>query len=366
MMNIPDPNAAFPNEYKTSCFIKNVVTAPNISVGDYTYYDDAVDPTGFERNNVLFNYPEFGDHLVIGKFCQIASGTKFIMDPANHRISSATTYPFNVFGGAWTENTPPHMAQLPRKGDTVIGNDVWIGRESIIMPGVKIEDGAIIAAYSVVAKDVSAYTIYGGNPARFIKERFGAGKAGRNPAAAVRAGFGEAPALFAGAAYRLTKRRTADRPPSIFFKVCGAIDKEYSGPRLPRPEHLNLRFVRILVDAFRLHDELLTPVKRKRPLIFLVDTQRQARFARLRILQQCFANALGTRSFCNENPLNVVLRQTDEAVDLPGGLVFVDIELRLREHIAHHLKMRFPKARRDKRMGVQIGLQPDLHDGVQI
>ena len=74
-MNIPNPNEVFPNEYKTSCFIKNVVTAPNISVGDYTYYDDTVDPTGFERNNVLFNYPEFGDHLMIGKFCQIASGT---------------------------------------------------------------------------------------------------------------------------------------------------------------------------------------------------------------------------------------------------------------------------------------------------
>ena len=174
MMNIPDPNAVFPNEYKTSCFIKNVVTAPNITVGDYTYYDDAVDPTGFERNNVLFNYPEFGDHFVIGKFCQIASGTKFIMGSANHRISSATTYPFNVFGGAWTENTPPHMAQLPHKGDTIIGNDVWIGRESIIMPGVKIGDGAIIAAYSVVVKDVPAYTVYGGNPARFIKERFDA------------------------------------------------------------------------------------------------------------------------------------------------------------------------------------------------
>ena len=110
MMNIPDPNAVFPNEYKTSCFIKNVITAPNITVGDYTYYDDAVDPTGFERNNVLFNYPEFGNHLVIGKFCQSASGTKFIMSPANHHISSATTYPFNVFGGAWAENTPPHMA----------------------------------------------------------------------------------------------------------------------------------------------------------------------------------------------------------------------------------------------------------------
>ena len=172
MREIPSPDVVFPNEYKTSCFIKNVVHAPNILIGDYTYYDDADDPTGFERNNVLFNYPEFGDKLIIGKFCAIASGTKFIMGPANHRLSSATTYPFNVFGGAWAENTPPHMAQLPHKGDTIIGNDVWIGRESVVMPGVKIGDGAIIAAYSVVAKDVPAYTIYGGNPVRLIRDRF--------------------------------------------------------------------------------------------------------------------------------------------------------------------------------------------------
>lgn len=96
------------------------------------------------------------------------------MGPANHRLCSATTYPFNVFGGAWTENTPPHLDQLPHKGDIVVGNDVWIGRESIIMPGVKIGDGAIIAAYSVVVKDVPAYTVYGGNPAKFIKDRFDA------------------------------------------------------------------------------------------------------------------------------------------------------------------------------------------------
>lgn len=94
------------------------------------------------------------------------------MGPANHRLCSVTTYPFNVMGGAWTENTPPHMDQLPRKGDTIIGNDVWIGRESIIMPGVKIGDGAIVAAYSVVVKDIPAYTVYGGNPAKFIKKRF--------------------------------------------------------------------------------------------------------------------------------------------------------------------------------------------------
>lgn len=149
-----------------------MISAPNITVGDYTYYDDAVDLTGFEKNNVLFNYPVFGDKLIIGKFCQLASGTKFIMGPANHRLCSATTYPFNVFGGAWTENTPPHLDQLPHKGDIVVGNDVWIGRESIIMPGVKIGDGAIIAAYSVVVKDVPAYTVYGGNPAKFIKDRF--------------------------------------------------------------------------------------------------------------------------------------------------------------------------------------------------
>ncbi len=172
MHQIPDPNVVFPNAYHTSCFLKNVVTAPNIFIGDYTYYDDPVAPTDFEKNNVLFNYPEFGDKLIIGKFCSIASGTTFIMGPANHRISSVTTYPFHVFGGLWQERTPDHMAQLPFKGDLVIGNDVWIGRESVIMPGVKIGDGAIVAAYSVVTKDVPPYAVVGGNPARLIKKRF--------------------------------------------------------------------------------------------------------------------------------------------------------------------------------------------------
>lgn len=172
MQRIPDPDTIFPNEYKTSCFIKNVVKAPNVFIGDYTYYDDGIAPADFERNNILFNYPEFGDRLIIGKFCQIASGAKFIMGPANHRISSVTTYPFNVFGGAWSEASPAHMSQLPFKGDTVVGSDVWIGRESVIMPGVKIGDGSIVAAYSVVTKDVPPYSVAGGNPARFIKKRF--------------------------------------------------------------------------------------------------------------------------------------------------------------------------------------------------
>lgn len=172
MKEIPNPNAVFPNEYGTSCFLKNVITAPNIIVGDYTYYDHPTDPTSFERNNVLFNWPEFGDRLIIGKFCALASGVTFIMGPANHRISSISTYPFNVFGGAWAENTPPHLSQLPFKGDIVVGNDVWIGRDSVIMPGVHIGDGAIVAAHSVVASDVAPYTLAGGNPARMIRRRF--------------------------------------------------------------------------------------------------------------------------------------------------------------------------------------------------
>lgn len=172
MKQIPNPDSVYPTQYKTSVFLKNVITAPNISVGDYTYYDDADDPTAFEQKNVLFNYPQFGDKLIIGKFCAIASGTQFIMGSANHRISSISTYPFNVFGGEWEKATPTHLSQLPHKGDTIIGNDVWLGRESVIMPGVQIGDGAIIAAYSVVTKNVQPYTVVGGNPAKIIKNRF--------------------------------------------------------------------------------------------------------------------------------------------------------------------------------------------------
>ena len=168
----PNPNDIFPNEFGTTCFLKNVVKAPNIEIGDYTYYDDAAGPQHFEERNVLFNWPQFGDRLVIGKFCAIGSGTQFVMGAANHRLGSASTYPFAVFGGRWAQRVPPHMAQLPRRGDTVVGNDVWFGRMCTVMPGVKIGDGAIIAAHSVVARDIPPYTVAGGNPARVVKQRF--------------------------------------------------------------------------------------------------------------------------------------------------------------------------------------------------
>ena len=145
--------------------------ASHVEIGEYTYYDDE-DAIHFEKNNILFNYPEFGNRLIIGKFCSIASGTQFIMGSANHRINSVSTYPFAVMGGEWAKRVPDHLAQLLFKGDTVIGNDVWFGRHYVIMPGVHIGDGAMIGAHSVVTKDVEPYTIVGGNPARFIRKRF--------------------------------------------------------------------------------------------------------------------------------------------------------------------------------------------------
>ncbi len=170
-MHGPDPANAHPMEgFPQVCFIKNTVTNPNIIVGDYTYYDDPVDSEGFERN-VLYHFPFVGDKLIIGKFCAIAREAKFIMNGANHKISGISSYPFFIFGNGW-EKVLPREGELPYKGDTVVGNDVWIGYDALIMPGVKIGNGAIISSRSVVASDVPAYTIIGGNPARPIRQRF--------------------------------------------------------------------------------------------------------------------------------------------------------------------------------------------------
>ncbi|WP_425539023.1 Vat family streptogramin A O-acetyltransferase [Microaceticoccus formicicus] len=167
----PNPDSIHPNkEIKSICFIKNVITRPNIIVGDYTYYDDEEGAENFE-SRVTHHYEFLGDKLIIGKFCAIARGINIIMNGANHRMCSVTTYPFNIMGNGW-EKVTPSLTELPYKGDTVIGNDVWIGQNVTIMPGIHIGDGAIIAANSVVTKDVPPYHIAGGNPTKIIKKRF--------------------------------------------------------------------------------------------------------------------------------------------------------------------------------------------------
>lgn len=164
----PHPMAGFPQV----CYIKNTVKNPNIVIGDYTYYDDPEDSENFERN-VLYHFPFIGDKLIIGKFCAIARNVKFIMNGANHKLTGVSTYPFQIFGNGW-EKVMPQPGDLPYKGDTVIGSDVWIGYDCLIMPGVTIGDGAIISSRSVVTKDVPAYAVVGGNPATEIKRRFSA------------------------------------------------------------------------------------------------------------------------------------------------------------------------------------------------
>ena len=167
----PDPNAVFPNpSIKSVCYIKNVVTRPNIEVGEYTYYDDIYGAERFEER-VTHHYPFIGDKLVIGKFCAIGRGVEFVMNGANHRMCSVTTYPFNIMGGGW-EKCTPRLDDLPLKGDTVVGNDVWFGQNVTVMPGVHIGDGAIIAANSVVVSDIPPYCVAGGNPCRIIRKRF--------------------------------------------------------------------------------------------------------------------------------------------------------------------------------------------------
>jgi virginiamycin A acetyltransferase len=167
-----DPTEKHPMKgFPQICFIRNTVSNPNITIGDYTYYDDPEDSENFERN-VLYHFPFIGDRLIIGKFCALARGIKFIMNGANHKLDGFSTYPFYIFGNGW-ETATPEPGDLPYKGDTVIGNDVWIGYEAVLMPGVTVGDGAIVAAKSVVVSDVPPYAIVGGNPARLIRQRFG-------------------------------------------------------------------------------------------------------------------------------------------------------------------------------------------------
>ena len=161
----PDPSEIFPVNGANITYIKPAITKPNIIVGDFTYFADK----DFE-SHVTHHYDFIGDKLIIGKFCQIAAGVEFVMNGANHQMNAVTAYPFYIFDG-WNQN-PPAMSDLPLKGDTVVGNDVWIGQNVTMLPGVNVGDGVIIGLNSTVASDLEPYGVYAGNPARLIRKRF--------------------------------------------------------------------------------------------------------------------------------------------------------------------------------------------------
>lgn len=167
-------NKIYPRPHdKQIVYLKNVIKNPKIIVGDYTIYNDFVNnPQDFEKNNVLYQYPVNGDKLIIGKFCSIACGAKFLFTSGNHSLKSLSNYTFPIFFDEWDLDSKNITSAWDNKGDTVIGNDVWIGYDAIIMPGVKIGDGAIIGTRAVVTKDIPPYTIVGGVPAKPIRKRF--------------------------------------------------------------------------------------------------------------------------------------------------------------------------------------------------
>ena len=158
---------------RETVYLKNVVTDPSITVGDYTIYNDFVnDPVDFQKNNVLYHYPINHERLIIGKFCSIACGVRFLFNSANHSLTSLAAYPFPVFFEEWGLVRAQVTRAWDHKGDIVIGNDVWIGYEAVILAGVTIGDGAIIGTRAVVTKDVPPYTVVGGVPAKPIRKRF--------------------------------------------------------------------------------------------------------------------------------------------------------------------------------------------------
>ena len=172
-MTISD-NKTYPRKGDTqTVYLKNVITESGIEIGDYTMYNDFVnDPRDFEKNNVLYRYPINGETLKVGKFCSIACGAKFLFTSANHTMHSISTYPFPIFFEEWGLDVTNITSAWDNKGDIVIGNDVWIGYEAIVLSGVTIGDGAIIGTRAVVTKDVPPYTIVGGIPAKPIRKRF--------------------------------------------------------------------------------------------------------------------------------------------------------------------------------------------------
>lgn len=172
-MTISDIDKIYPRTNdKQIVYLKNIITDPNIQIGEYTIYNDFYnDPLEFQKNNILYHYPINKDKLIIGKFCSIACGTKFLMNCANHTLHSLSTYTFPLFSEEWGHKMNVRDS-WDNRGDITIGNDVWIGYEAVILSGVTIGDGAIIGTRAVVTKDVPPYTIVGGSPARVLKKRF--------------------------------------------------------------------------------------------------------------------------------------------------------------------------------------------------
>lgn len=171
MAGAPDPTVLHPvTGQERVVFLRALVTDPKIEVGEYTYYDDPDDPLAFERNAVL--YAHGPERLVIGRYCAIASGVRFIMPGANHADLGPSTFPFGIFGEPWAERTMDLVMGAPSRGDTVVGHDVWLGYGALVLPGVTIGHGAVVAAASVVASDVPPYAIVAGNPARVIRMRY--------------------------------------------------------------------------------------------------------------------------------------------------------------------------------------------------
>ncbi len=167
-------SALYPRTGDTqTIYLKNAITNPGITVGEYTMYNDFVhDPRDFQSNNVLYHYPVNHDRLVIGRLCSIACGARFLFNSANHAMASLSTYPFPLFWEEWGLDRAEVASAWDNKGDIVVGNDVWIGYEAVILAGVTVGDGAVIAARAVVTKDVPPYTIVGGIPAKPIRRRF--------------------------------------------------------------------------------------------------------------------------------------------------------------------------------------------------
>ena len=233
-MQIP-ANAIYPRTGdRETVYLKAVVTDPSISVGEDTIYNDFVrDPTEFEHNNVLYHYPINGDRLVIGKFCSIACGARFLFTSANHTLKSLSTYPFPIFYEAWDTPVSEITEAWDNRGDIVIGNDVWIGYEAVILSGVRIGDGAIIAARAVVTKDVESYTIVGGVPAKPVRKRFAPAPSGGWSGS----GGGTGPGRSSGSccpcsAGAISRRWSRPRKPS---------DRQKTGRHALRAARLNVR-----------------------------------------------------------------------------------------------------------------------------